>query len=111
MLWSLVWMKKVGIDISLLARVWWHIMCKGVMCLRLPSKDTPYAESVIALFPEILGKLQHADVSIQEMYELALQKNWDTANFFAALDCLFALGRIQFDDERKVLSYAETDNL
>lgn len=75
--------------------------------MRLPNKDTPYADSVIALFPPILNYLQSGNVKVQDMYNHALQQKWDSANFFSALDCLFALGRIDIDKERLVLRHVE----
>lgn len=81
------------------------------MCLRFPGKDTPYANSVIALFPAILERLQEQETTVQQAYQLAVEQKWDLANFFSALDCLFAMGRITLDEERTVLHYVETDQM
>ena len=81
------------------------------MYLRLPSKETPYSDSVIALFPPILESIRAGIVSPSQLYALAKAKKWDNANFFSALDCLYALGRIELDEERMVLYYVEADPL
>ena len=75
--------------------------------MRLPNKDTPYADSVIALFPQILERLEAGEKSIQDMYDFSRKQEWDSANFFSALDCLFAMGRIELDEKRSVLHYVE----
>lgn len=77
------------------------------MCLRFPSKDTPYAGSVLALFPDILDRIQSEEATVEQAYQMAVEKQWDLANFFSALDCLYAMNRIKLDEERKVLSYVE----
>ena len=79
--------------------------------MRFPGKDTPYTESVIALFPPILERLQGQDATVQETYQMAVEHKWDLANFFSALDCLYAMGRITLDEERMVLRYVETNQM
>ena len=77
------------------------------MCLRFPDKDTPYAGSVLALFPDILQRIQANETTVEQVYQMALERDWDLANFFSALDCLCAMNRISLDEERKVLHYVE----
>ena len=77
------------------------------MYLRFPSKDTPYAGSVFALFPDILERVQSEETTVEQAYQMAVEKQWDLANFFSALDCLYAMNRIELDEERKVLRYVE----
>ena len=77
------------------------------MCLRFPGKDTPYAGSVLALFPDILQQVQSVETTVEQAYQMAVDRGWDLANFFSALDCLCAMGRISLDEERKVLRYVE----
>lgn len=81
------------------------------MCLRLPGKETPYSDSVISLFPPILEALRVGNATPMHLYALAKAQNWDIANFLSALDCLYALGRIEFDEEGLVLNYVEADPL
>lgn len=79
--------------------------------MRFPGKDTPYAESVIALFPAILERLQEQDTTVQQAYQMAVDHKWDLANFFSALDCLYAVGRLTLDEEGMVLRYVETNQM
>lgn len=79
------------------------------MFLRFPSKDTSYANSIIAYFPAILEELVASDMSVRELYQIAHDNQWDLTNFFAALDSLYALGRIDFDEGRMVLRYVAQD--
>lgn len=37
--------------------------------MRLPNKVTPYAKSIIALFPDILEELAQQDMSPKELFE------------------------------------------
>ena len=69
------------------------------MYLRFPSKDTPYAGSMLALFPDILERVQSEETTVEQAYHLA--------NFFSALDCLYAMNRIELDEKRRVLRYVE----
>lgn len=75
--------------------------------MRFPSKDTPYAGSVFALFPDILEFVQSGETTVEQAYRMAEEKQWDLADFFSALDCLYAINRIELDEERKVLRYVE----
>lgn len=79
--------------------------------MRFPGKDTPYTESVLALFPLILERLQEQDITVQEAYQMAVEHKWDLANFFSALDCLYAMGRLTLDEEGMVLRYVETNKM
>lgn len=81
------------------------------MYLRFPGKDTPYTESVIALFPPLLEQIQKQDIAVQEAYQMAVERKWDLANFFSALDCLYAMGRITLDEGRMVLRYVEENQM
>ena len=78
------------------------------MFLRFPSKDTPYAGSVFALFPDILERIRSEETTVEQAYQMAVERRWDLANFFSALDCLYAMNRIDLDEKRKVLRYVET---
>ena len=77
--------------------------------MRLPNKVTPYAKSVIALFPDILGKLAQQDMSPKELFEKTKSRKYDMADFLSALDCLFALAEIELDEEGRLLHYVKRD--
>ena len=73
--------------------------------MRLPNKVTSYANSVVARFPDILAELQQRDVSPKELFELTTSGKKDMGDFLSALDCLFALGKIELNEEGGVLHY------
>lgn len=77
--------------------------------MKLPSKTTPYERSVLALFPKILRVLREREKDVSELYAAAGADNY--SDFMSALDCLYALGRIELDPERRLLRYVETNTL
>lgn len=77
--------------------------------MRLPNKVTSYTNSVIAIFPDILHALAQQDMSPKELFELTSTRKKDMADFLSALDCLFALGKIELVEEGRVLHYVEGD--
>ena len=79
--------------------------------MRLPNKVIPYANSVIALFPNILGALAQKDMSPNQLFKITHSKKNDMADFLSALDCLFALGKIELIEEGRVLHYVERNSM
>lgn len=73
--------------------------------MRLPNKVTPYASSVVSRFSDILGALQEKDMSPKELFELTTSGKKDMGDFLSALDCLFALGKVELVEEGGVLRY------
>ncbi len=73
--------------------------------MRLPSKVTPYVNSIIARFPDILEALEQRDMSPKELFEATTAVKKDMGDFLSALDCLFALGKIELLEEGRVLHY------
>ena len=72
--------------------------------MRLPNKVTPFSDSVISLFPTILECLEHQDMSPRDLFERSVSGK-DISTFMNALDCLFALGKIEISKETGVLHY------
>lgn len=79
--------------------------------MRLPNKVTSYANSIIALFPDILEALSQQDMSPKELFERTMSRKKNMADFLSALDCLFALGKIKLIEEERVLHYVERDSM
>lgn len=79
--------------------------------MRLPNKVTPYANSIIALFPDILEALAQQDITPKELFEITKSHKRDMADFLSALDCLFALGKIELIEEGRVLRYVKRDSM
>ena len=77
--------------------------------MRLPNKVTSYSNSIIALFPGILEALSQQDMSPKELFEKTKSRKYDMADFLSALDCLFALGEIELDEEGRLLHYVKRD--
>ena len=73
--------------------------------MRLPSKITSYGESVISKFPPVLSVLQGADTGVFALYEATMKHFSGIEEFMDTLDCLFALQRVKYDEEREVLCY------
>jgi hypothetical protein len=79
--------------------------------MNLPNKVTPYADSVIAKFPIILTALEKQCLSPKELLDETRRHFASIGEYISALDCLYALGKIQLDEEKEVLRYAENDSI
>jgi len=78
--------------------------------MRLPSKVTNYRNSLLALFPYILTELSLHDLDLLLLY-YAVKKgryvNLSIGVYLQALDCLFALGKVDFVKDSEVLQYVD----
>ncbi|WP_342471835.1 ABC-three component system middle component 7 [Metasolibacillus sp. FSL H7-0170] len=79
--------------------------------MRLPNKVIPYTNSVIALFPDILEALAQQDMSPKELFEITTFGKKDLADFLSALNCLFALGKIELIEEGRMLRYVKGNSM
>jgi len=71
--------------------------------MKFPNKVTSYKESSIALFPVILSQLERQDLTPSQLYEKVKNKVTDVREYAEILDCLFALNKIEMNEE--VLHY------
>lgn len=71
--------------------------------MKLPGKSTPYKNSVIALFPDILSVLRQNECSVLELYRQTGISS--VSDYMNALDCLYALGKIEISEEGGLLHY------
>ena len=71
--------------------------------MKLPGKSTLYKNSVIALFPVILQILQSGECSVLELYRQTGIAS--VSDYMNALDCLYALGKIEISEEGGALHY------
>ena len=71
-----------------------------------PSKVTTFAESTLAALPSILNYLAQGELTLRSLYAKCSQDVGDVAEFVDALDCLYALGKIELTAEG-VLRYVE----
>lgn len=63
--------------------------------MRLPNKTTSYDRSVMPYFPRIAAELAGTDVEPIRLYEAIRLPDKSVGDYLDALDCLFALGRIE----------------
>lgn len=76
-----------------------------------PSKLINYEDSVLYGLSLILEKLEKGPQSVEALFSSSVIIINDVSRFIEILDCLFALGAIEFDGEKKVLKYVERDRL
>ena len=72
--------------------------------MRLPNKVISYNESIISKFPIILDILKSKDYNVMDLYE-KVKTALDVECFIETLDCLFALGKIEIDNEAGRIHY------
>lgn len=77
--------------------------------MRLPDKITPYDDSVLPLLLKILKQLIDCEKSPTALF--AQLKGADTSEFIEAMDCLYALGKIDFTDDGRGIRYVGRDLL
>lgn len=75
--------------------------------MRLPSKVTSYNVSIISKFSIILESLSYSSKSPRQLYEGQKQKFEDVNEYIEALDVLFSLGRVKYDDTLGELYYVK----
>lgn len=75
--------------------------------MKLPSKSVSYDKSVFSLFPEILSLLREKHLTVAVLR--SQMQNCSIDDFVAAMDCLYAMGKIDFNRENGELSYVDAD--
>ena len=73
--------------------------------MKLPNKVTSYQESILSKFNVLLDEMCNRDVSLTELYSATYQNFSDMAEFIDVLDVLFALNKLEYNDELEVLHY------
>jgi hypothetical protein len=76
--------------------------------VKLPSKITSYSESSISKFPYVLKAVREGEKTPLELYSEAKKEHISIAEFMEVLDGLYALRRIDLNEEGK-LYYVERD--
>ena len=71
----------------------------------LPNKLVSYDQSILPKLPVILRELKKKPVSVHELYKRVIKKMSGVSEFIEVLDCLYALGKIEFDEKEEVLRY------
>jgi hypothetical protein len=65
--------------------------------MKFPNKLYSYNESIISKFPIILNAIENdRDSTISDLYSSVSSKFQNSTEFLDALDCLYALGKIEY---------------
>jgi hypothetical protein len=75
--------------------------------MRLPNKINSYNESIIAKFPIVLDVLEKGDLQVSVLYTAVRKSTDDVGDFMEILDCLYALGKVEFIEKERVLHYVD----
>lgn len=77
--------------------------------MKLPSKVTPFKESIIAKFIPVLDKLKYGPLSPSELYKEVKTKVNGISEFMEILECLFVLEKIKLDEHEEAIHYVKDD--
>lgn len=72
-----------------------------------PDKLFTYRESVLSKFPAVLDVIKTHPIKVKDLYMAVNKDVSGTAEFMDVLDCLYALGKINYDTQEEVLRYVE----
>lgn len=70
-----------------------------------PNKLCSYNESIISKFPVVLKVIKQEPVTVLDLYRQVVGGMTGVNEFIDVLDCLYALHKIEYDDEKEVLRY------
>lgn len=73
--------------------------------MRLPNKITTFNESVLSKFPLVLRLVENNDIPVLELYNSVKAEIEDIDTFLEVLDCLYALGKIDFNEQERTICY------
>lgn len=73
--------------------------------MQLPNKITSWSESVLSKFPAIPRTLENDNKSASELFKCVKTVMEDVEEFLEALDCLYALGKINYDEKENKLYF------
>lgn len=77
----------------------------------LPNKLISFKDCVLAKIIYILEKISDSDFSAIELYEKVETHFEDINEYMLALDVLYVLGKIKYNEELRVIQYVEKNNL
>ena len=73
--------------------------------MRLPSKVTSYNESILPIVLILAKKLRAGDMTVLSLFRECRSVIRDVADYFVALEVLFALNKVQLTDQQGGLHY------
>jgi hypothetical protein len=71
----------------------------------LPNKIFSYNESILSKFPLVLKELSNSPQSVVSLYFKIRHLVSDVSEYIEILDSLYALQKIEYDEDREVLKY------
>ena len=75
--------------------------------MKLPNKLFSYKESTISKLPVVLSEIiENEYVTIYQLYMNVIGKFDNISEFLEVLECLYALGKIDYDNELRRIRYA-----
>lgn len=73
----------------------------------LPNKLIRFQDCILAKTVYILEKISDSDFSVIELYEQVKTHFEDLNDYMLALDVLYVLEKIKYDEELRVIRYVE----
>lgn len=70
----------------------------------VPNKMTPLDDSILGKIGYLIVDNEH-EMKLVDLLELRLRKFSDIAEFLLALDALYVLGKIDFDEKKGIIRY------
>lgn len=79
--------------------------------MRLPDKVTCYALSSLPLLVTVLKTLEKGDMEPSELMSKMSKKSYELNETIEALDLLFALGKVGFNEDETRLHYVVRNHM
>lgn len=79
--------------------------------MKFPSKLYTYEESSISKFPIILKLISAESYTIEDLYDLTKDQVGGITEFLHIMDCLYALGKIDINEEGEISYAAKRDKV
>lgn len=70
--------------------------------IQLPNKLYSYKKSTLAQIPIVLDAIKNVPVPVVDLYKQIRPLLDDATDFMSVMDCLYALGAIDINDEGEV---------
>ena len=70
-----------------------------------PSKVTSFDESVLSKLPLVLDVLSQESKSASALFDIVRDNVNDIVEYLDVLDCLYAIGKIDYDPETRIIYY------
>lgn len=73
--------------------------------MKLPNKVISFSESVLSKYVPILNEIQNNDIGVITLFHKTKSCYKSIEEYIDALDCLFAMKKIEYIAEKGVLHY------